>query len=172
MPHKKLSSSKLLKHRGSCPHSREECPHCGSDVGDTPPHRGVRAACPHSREECPHCGSDETAHSLQHDAPSKSATTGGCKYSSLVHTTEEAHSYHQDKCVTRIMSAMGDTNQCMAYMAGVSEGNPDMAGCSIQNLMDICERKAAQFTQSDAENLCSAINTAHGQFWHSYNNQR
>ena len=139
----------------TCPHTKEECPHCGSDENTHAPPVTHRA-CPHTKEECPHCGSAE--------ADSDSS----CKYSMSVHKTQGAQSYHQDKCVTRIMSSMSDPQRCIAYMAGVSEGNADMAGCSIHDLVDICEHKSKEFTQGDAETLCTAINRASGEFWASY----
>ena len=149
MPHcpsSHSSTSRSHKHH-SCPHSREECPHCGSDSKDhasSGPQK--HHSCPHSREECPHCGSESDR--------AEGHLSSGCNYDVSVHFTDEAQSYHQDKCVTRIMSTMSDPTQCVSYMSGVSEGNPDMAGCSIHNLMSICERKRSDFTQADAEELC------------------
>ena len=90
-----------------------------------------------------------------------------CKYSFAVHTTAEADEYHQDSCVKNWMSRMADSEGCIAYMSGISEGNPDMAACSVHDLGKICEQQAVHFRQSDAEALCAATNQAATQFWHA-----
>ena len=147
--HHKNILQNVAAHSG-CPHSADECPHCGGSQGAS-----HGSGCPHSADECPHCGAS-------HDP------SGTCNYTASVHQTAEAHAYHQDKCVTRIMATMGNATECLAYMSGVSEGNPAMAGCSIRELTDICAHKATEFTQQDAEQLCMAMNTASGKFWQSY----
>lgn len=90
-----------------------------------------------------------------------------CNYSFAVHTSAEADAFHQDSCVKNWMSRMADREGCIAYMAGIAEGNASMGGCSVQDLADICQQQAAHFRQSDAEALCAATNEAAAQFWHS-----
>lgn len=121
---------------------------------ETPPGH-LAGGCPHTQDECPHCG---TSGAGVHPA---------CKYSFAVHTTAEADEFHQDSCVKNWMSRMADREGCIAYMSGISEGNPDMAACSVQDLGKICEQQAVHFRQSDAEALCAATNQAATQFWHS-----
>ena len=90
-----------------------------------------------------------------------------CQYSFDVHTTAEADAFHQDSCVKNWMSRMADREGCIAYMAGISEGNPNMSGCSVLDLGQLCEQQAAHFRQSDAEALCAATTRAATQFWQS-----
>ena len=94
-------------------------------------------------------------------------TPDACQYSFAVHTSAEADAFHQDSCVKEWMSRMADREGCIAYMAGISEGNASMAACSVHDLGDICEQQAAHFKQSDAEALCAATNAAASEFWHS-----
>lgn len=82
-----------------------------------------------------------------------------------VHYTDEAKSYHEDKCVSKTMARMADPMHCIAYMAGVSEGNPRMADVSIADLRAHCAAKEATFTIADAQELCSGLNEAHASFW-------
>ena len=82
-----------------------------------------------------------------------------------VHYTEEADSYHMDKCVSKTMSRMSDPMQCIAYMAGIAEGNPAMANVSIADLRAHCAAKESSFTIAHAEDLCKGLNAAHSTFW-------
>ena len=99
-------------------------------------------------------------------APEKTSKT--CAYSKQIHYAPQAQAYHKDKCVTRTMRKMSDMNGCVEYMAGVSEGQDQMGGCTVADLRQICEKYTHTFTQDHAEQLCDLQNAASREFWRSF----
>lgn len=95
-----------------------------------------------------------------------------CHYDMSAHYTPNAQAYHQDKCVARVMEQMSDPVGCTAYMAGIAEGNPDLAGCTVHDLTQICHDYTTEFKQQDAELLCSAMNQGATRFWRQYGQRK
>ena len=96
--------------------------------------------------------------------PEPEATT--CNYDpQTAHRTENAHNYHHQKCMKRIIGSMQDKTKCVAYFSAIAYQNPDMQACSIEDLESICEQYTPDFTVQDAERLCSTINDAQTAFW-------
>jgi hypothetical protein len=85
-----------------------------------------------------------------------------------VHTTPNAEQYYGTRCVSRLMSTMADPVLCIAHMAGISEGNPQMASKTIADLRAHCAAKEQSFTVGDAEELCASLGDAHREFWEEH----
>jgi len=89
-----------------------------------------------------------------------------CKYEAeSAHQTTHAQLYHHQKCMKRVVESMQDKTKCVGYLTAISHNNPDMQGCSIDDLGSICEQYAPKFSVKDAEKLCTNINQAQTEFW-------
>ena len=89
-----------------------------------------------------------------------------CAYdANSAHHTTNAKSYHHQKCMKRVIGSMQDKTKCVGYLTGIAYQNPDMQGCSIDDLESICEQYTPDFSVHDAERLCTNINQAQTDFW-------
>ena len=123
---------------------------------------GGGGGCPHTAEECPHCGGGGGG----------GGVSPGCNYSWHAHYTPGAQAYHTDKCVSRVINDMGDVDLCTAYMAGIGEGNPDMAACTVEDLGRICRKYEDEFSVQDAVELCQHMNAGATAFWNKYGQKK
>jgi hypothetical protein len=86
-----------------------------------------------------------------------------------IHHTDEANEYHQDSCVSKTMSNMGNINHCVKYIAGIAEGNRELQNISISDIKAHCLEEEKKFTIKHAEELCAKLNNAHREFWMNLN---
>lgn len=86
-----------------------------------------------------------------------------------IHYTDEANEYHQDSCVSKTMSNIGNINHCVKYIAGIAEGNSELQHISVSDIKAHCLEKERNFTIKHAEKLCTTLNDAHREFWININ---